>query len=673
MNIGIEMSVAMIACALLAGYAWGAEEVDDSVIAALDAEIAAAGEDGDGRTGSVADELKADDIIKSIEAEMTGLDAKDFDGGGRGIDKKPASPSQDQQSSTGNRSSKGSKGVIMHGRGRGKTKESAERVACWNAVFGALRKYAGEELVKEKYDAVKKLVPKVAEDVIDKHEVVEEKENDGQYAVKVKAWIRKQPLAAKFAEIFPETFPDAEEDCSSSNTSSAGALATKDQSVVVVTVTGKGETKDEAKRTAFRVAVEKAVGAWIDAESIMKNNELLKNCVNKISNADIKRCETLDERKESSGLYVCKIKAWVEKKAIAPKFQSVFPAAFKDIGEAAETIHAHRITRQERAKDAASLMAAALDGVDRMRNWTRLSVVKGKALEEVKKIGDQDVAEVPGKGLYSVRYSITVDMDAYFKGFLPHFKEMLSKMQEGESDEDVVLSSGPVAGYAGNGGMGGNAGGHTYFVDHVALSGFPGAAIGGIRGKGGNPEFFMFDQYKGLTKVQDERTFNIWLLDKMNKDRTVVRCSAYKVPASALRAYWKSLYGELDSSYAMKGSNDFKMRSHEKVEVVLLDEEGEEIAAQVDNAPAMLLASGFEFNDKAVQRDHSTDAYVRKMWEKSNVFNSFFIRPMFAHDLGLGRFGYSPEIQRDVYFPLTDSQLGRVKKVKVRYVGGRKR
>jgi len=670
MNIGIEMSVAMIACALLAGYAWGAEEVDDSVIAALDAEIAAAGEDGDGRTGSVADELKADDIIKSIEAEMTGLDAKDFDGGGRGIDKKPASPSQDQQSSTGNRSSKGSKGVIMHGRGRGKTKESAERVACWNAVFGALRKYAGEELVKEKYDAVKKLVPKVAEDVIDKHEVVEEKENDGQYSVKVKAWIRKQPLAAKFAEIFPETFPDAEEDCSSSNTSSAGAIATKDQSVVVVTVTGKGETKEEAKKAAFRAAVERAVGVWVDAESIMKNSELLKDRVNSISNADIKRCETLEESK-SSGLYICKIKAWVEKKAIAPKFQSVFPAAFKDIGEAAETIHAHRITRQDRAKDAASLMTATLDGVDRMRNWMRLSVDKKRGLEEVKNERG-DVAGDPGKGLYSVRYSITVDRDAYFKGFVPHFKEVLSKMQEGEAAEDVLLSAGPVSGYAGNGGRGGAFGGHTYFVDPVALSGFPGVVVGGIRGKGGNPECFMFDQYKGVSKVLEERSYNIWLLDKLNNDRTVLRCSAYKIPASALRVYWKSLYGELDSSYVVQNSQNLRIKIHEKVEIVLLDEGGDEIAAQIDLVPTTLLSSGFEFNEKALERERATGAYVRTMWEKSNTFNSFFIRPMFAQDLGLGRFGYSMEIQRKVNFQLTDSQLGRIKSVKVRFVGKRK-
>ena len=57
------------------------------------------------------------------------------------------------------------------------------------------------------------------------------------------------------------------------------------------------------------------------------------------------------------------------------------------------------------------------------------------------------------------------------------------------------------------------------FVDPVVLSGFPGTAIGGVRGTGGNPESFMYDRYKGVAKVRDERTFNIWLLDRMNAER----------------------------------------------------------------------------------------------------------------------------------------------------------
>lgn len=472
----------------------------------------------------------------------------------------------------------------------------------------------------------------------------------------------------------------------------------KDAKVVAVTVIGKGETPEEAKLAAFRRAVEKVVGVYVDAESMMKNSELLKDRVNTISNADIKEYDTLKKGKTKDGLYAIQIKAKVEKKAIAPKFADMFPAAFADIGEEAETIHVQKVTRTKRSADAASLMTAALEDVDRMRNWTRLSVVKGKGLEEVTKIKqhrspDLDIAEVPGKGLYKVRYSIKIDNKAYFEGFLPHFKQVLTKMQEGEAEEEVVLTSGPVPDLSkddvsdtGDGRKlvmtGGDFmslpapftksyGSITYFVDPVVLSGFPGTAIGGVRGTGGNPESFMYDRYKGVAKVRDERTFNIWLLDRMNADKTLVRCSAYKVPTSALRAYWKGVYGELDSDYVLGNARDLRTlklgRFQEQIEIALLDEHGEEIAVRIDRVPAVFLTNGEGSWNTMAQMG------VTSLWAKCNVFHSFFIRPMFARKIGYRGFGYSTEIQRDVYFSLTDAQLEKVKRVKVRYVGGGKR
>lgn len=476
----------------------------------------------------------------------------------------------------------------------------------------------------------------------------------------------------------------------------------KNSKVIVVPAMGKGETKEEAKLAAFRAAVERAVGVWVDAESIIKNSEMLKDRVNTISNADIKRYETIKEGRLKSGLYACQIKAWVEKKAITPKFADVFPAAFADVGEEASTIHVQKVTRAKRSGDAASLMTAELEGINRMRNWVRLSVTKGKGLEEVKKIKlsgrDTDVREVSGKGLYSVRYSMTIDDAAYFKGFLPHFKEMLTKMQEGEAEEDVVLTSSSfdvrnarLYGCVENDGNGrvilatdnGNYDlpqdikpyvsglgkvGRTYFVDPIALSGFPGVASSESLGWSdtGSNGSFMFDQYDAAgVKIKGKRSCNIWLLDKMNKGRTSVRCSAYKVPTSALTAYWKNLFGgNIDSSGCMT------FRTHEKIEVVLLDGDGEEIAARIDDhVPVTLLANG------------PVSGGGRCPWRSLNVFNSFFVRPMFVnyslfpdpHGRDNGTMCYSTEIQREVYFPLTDSQLEKVKKVKVRFVGGKRK
>ena len=478
--------------------------------------------------------------------------------------------------------------------------------------------------------------------------------------------------------------------------------ASQDSNEVDVTVMGKGETKEEAKLAAFRAAVEKAVGVWVDAESLMENDELLKDRVNTISNADIKRYETIKEWRFKSGLYGCQIQAWVEKKAIAPKFASVFPAAFADVGEAAQTIHVQKVTKKKRSEDAAALMTAALKDVDRMRNWVRLSVVKGKALEkgkneieEVKKVNyntiDYDIAEVPGKGLYSVRYSMKIDENAYFKGFYPHFKEILKKMQEGEAEEDVLLTAGPVpysfsrhdVSETGDGrklvkcgrdissctpddlkpffkGVGYED--PIYCVDPFALSGFPGTTKrDGLLGE------FMFAQRGGVSKIKNERSFNIWMLDRMNKDKTLVRCSAYKVPADALRAYWKSLYGELDFPLNVPQTRvrdiENELSRPQQIEIVLLDEGGEEIAARIDRiytTPMSLMCGGSVANRQG----------IFNFWCQCNAFDSFFIRPIFVFD---APHCYSTEIQRDVYFPLTDAQLERVKQVKVRFVGGKRK
>ena len=496
----------------------------------------------------------------------------------------------------------------------------------------------------------------------------------------------------------------AEESAEEATPSAAEPRETKTPNEAVVTAVGKGETKEEAKLAAFRAAVEKAVGVYVDAESLMENSELIKDRVNTISNADIQKYETLKESKMKSGMYFCQIKAWVEKKAIAPKFADVFPAAFANVSEAAETIHVQKVTRTKRSADAASLMAGALESVDRMRNWVRLSVAKGKGLEEVTKVKnyggqDLDVAEIPGKGLYAVRYSMKVDMDAYFKGFVPHFKQTLEKMQEGEAEEGVALSSGPAQGlfkqnisetedgcklvmtgigrrlannvlrpFVGNNSIGG-----TYFVDPIALSEFPGVSSGGnVRRNGGLGGGFMFDDGgKGLAKVREDRLYNIWLLDKMNKSKTSVRCNAYKIPAAALRAYWKDVNGEVDSPYVLGNMAEAKLgKTYEKVEIVLLDEEGEEVASTVDQVPTSLLASGAIFETAGRGRGLT----VGEAWPKVNVFESFFVRPLFVNVDPYGRrtCSYSSEIQRDVYFPLTDAQLGEVKQVKVRFVGGRR-
>lgn len=64
----------------------------------------------------------------------------------------------------------------------------------------------------------------------------------------------------------------AEESAEEETPSAAELRETKTPDEAVVTAVGKGETKEEAKLAAFRAAVEKAVGVYVDAESLMENS-----------------------------------------------------------------------------------------------------------------------------------------------------------------------------------------------------------------------------------------------------------------------------------------------------------------------------------------------------------------------------------------------------------------
>ena len=147
----------------------------------------------------------------------------------------------------------------------------------------------------------------------------------------------------------------------------------------------------------------------------------------------------------------------------------------------------------------------------------------------------------------------------------------------------------------------------------------------------------------------------------------LVRCSAYKVPVAALHAYWKNVYGDLDSGYACnwKPVNTLDWRFTQKVEVILLDADGEEISATTDIVPTTLLTGGFVPGPRG-------DEF--QLWRKANSFNSFFVRPLFSwHNcFGYSDPVYSSEIQRDAFLYLTDAQLEEVKHVEVRFVGGKK-
>lgn len=110
----------------------------------------------------------------------------------------------------------------------------------------------------------------------------------------------------------------------------------QDDKTVTLTVTGQGQTKDEAKQNALRDAIEQAFGTFISSRSEILNDELVKDEVVSVSNGNIQKFEVISEVQIPDGGYattlkatvsVTKLKAFVKSKGIEVEFKGNILAA----------------------------------------------------------------------------------------------------------------------------------------------------------------------------------------------------------------------------------------------------------------------------------------------------------------------------------------------------------
>ena len=104
------------------------------------------------------------------------------------------------------------------------------------------------------------------------------------------------------------------------------------QNAEIIKVRGRGigTNKLEALNDAFRDAVERAVGFYIDAEQLLKNDELVKDQILTQSNAYIENYATVKESRNPDGLVEIQILASVRKTALTRKISMVMPAVEGD-------------------------------------------------------------------------------------------------------------------------------------------------------------------------------------------------------------------------------------------------------------------------------------------------------------------------------------------------------
>ncbi|MEI8376080.1 MAG: SHD1 domain-containing protein [Planctomycetota bacterium] len=132
---------------------------------------------------------------------------------------------------------------------------------------------------------------------------------------------------------------------------------------------GVGSTKEEALKDAFRAAVRQVVGEAVDAETIVKNEELVRDQVLTYSDGFIPEHKVTSEKRDN-GLFRVGILAKVQRRSVIMKLKAANVTAKSFDGQ---SVYGSIVTEIAAEKDAAALVAKALE--DFPGNYVEASVV----------------------------------------------------------------------------------------------------------------------------------------------------------------------------------------------------------------------------------------------------------------------------------------------------------
>ena len=210
----------------------------------------------------------------------------------------------------------------------------------------------------------------------------------------------------------------------------AQSVAADGGETVKVQGRGVGVNKTAALKDAYRDAIERAVGLYVDAEAVVQNDQLVKDEVLTHSNAYITDYREIGEEKIDGGLVQLRILATVKKTALTAKLTGVMPAQTVNINSSGlQSVHAQIVTQEKRAEDAAALLKSALEGINPMT-----SLMVASLRPETQKLLRGDQAKINYQPLPAnqvmLRYLFEIKLDRakYFAEFVPNLKKTLEQI-----------------------------------------------------------------------------------------------------------------------------------------------------------------------------------------------------------------------------------------------------
>lgn len=139
----------------------------------------------------------------------------------------------------------------------------------------------------------------------------------------------------------------------------ARASAGPPSTLVALMVNGVGISKEEAEKDAYRNAIRQVVGAYVDAETIVANDEIIRDNVITLSSAYIERAATKSVAQEN-GLFKVTVDAKIRITKLLDSLKQHNVSIVDIDASAAQDAIAKALTQEDQAKGKEDLLVRAL-------------------------------------------------------------------------------------------------------------------------------------------------------------------------------------------------------------------------------------------------------------------------------------------------------------------------
>ena len=140
----------------------------------------------------------------------------------------------------------------------------------------------------------------------------------------------------------------------------ATAESSTESATTLVVASGIGVDADKALQNALKNAVQQAVGAIVDAETMVKNEEIIRDQILTYSDGYVEHFDKIGETKRADGLFELRIKATIKRRQLIEKLQTSKVISTKVDGQ---SLFGELATQLDASKNAAKLLEKSLDGL----------------------------------------------------------------------------------------------------------------------------------------------------------------------------------------------------------------------------------------------------------------------------------------------------------------------